>query len=82
MNAASLMAGTNAKNHVVTNYFSRTMTWIRLQLRQQAFFANMGSRLMNSWARFVCRAAANNITNIWDLIHQLGSTTTTYNARS
>ena len=62
------MACTNAKNHVATNYFSRTMTWIRLQLRHQAFFANMGPRLMNSWARFLCRAAANNITNIWNLL--------------
>ena len=68
LNAASLMACTNAKNHVATNYFSRTMSWIRLQLRQRAFFVNMGSRLMNSWARFVCRAAANNITDIWDLL--------------
>ena len=67
LNAASLMACTNAKNHVSTNYFSRTLSWIRLQLCQRAFFANMESRFVSSWATFVCRAAADNITNIWDL---------------
>ncbi|KAA6428181.1 MAG: hypothetical protein FRX49_01777 [Trebouxia sp. A1-2] len=68
LNAASLMARTNFKNHIVTNYFSRTLSWIRLQLGQQAFFANMDSRIASSWAKFVCRAAADNITNIWDLL--------------
>lgn len=68
LNAASLMACTNARNHITTNYFSRTLSWIRLQLGQQAFFANMESRFVSSWAKFVCRAAADNITNIWDLL--------------
>ncbi len=67
-NAASLMAQTNARNHINTNYFSRTLSWIRLQLRQQAFFADMEYKLVRSWAKFVCRAAADNITSIWDLL--------------
>ena len=68
LNAASLMACTNAKNHIATNHFNRTLSWIRLQLRQQAFFANMESGFVSSWAKFVCRAAANNIPDIWDLL--------------
>ena len=68
LNAASLMAQINARNHISTNYFSRTLSWIRLQLRQQAFFANMEYKFVRSWANFVCRAAADNITNIWDLL--------------
>jgi len=68
LNAASLMVQTNARNHINTNYFSRTLSWIRLQLRQQAFFANMEYKFVRSWANFVCRAAADNITSIWDLL--------------
>ena len=68
LNAASLMAQTNVRNHINTNYFSRTLSWIRLQLRQQAFFANMEYKFVRSWAKFVCRAAADNITSIWDLL--------------
>ena len=68
LNAASLMSCTNFKNHIATNYFNRTLSWIRLQLRQQAFFANMESGFVSSWAKFVCRAAADNITDIWDLL--------------
>ena len=62
------MAVTNFQNHIKTNFFSRTMRWIRLQLRQQAFFANMEARSVSSWAKFVCRTAADNITNIWELL--------------
>lgn len=68
LNEASLMACTNATNHVATNYFNRTLSWIRLQLRQQAFFANMVPGFVSSWSKFVCQAAADNITNIWDLL--------------
>ncbi|DBB13751.1 TPA: hypothetical protein ACH3X3_000759 [Trebouxia sp. C0006] len=68
LNAASLMAQTNVRNHINTNYFSRTLSWIRLQLRQQEFFANMEYKFVRSWAEFVCRAAADNITSIWDLL--------------
>lgn len=73
LNAASLMAQTNARNHINTNYFSRTLSWIRLQLRQQAFFANMEYKYVRSWAKFVCRAAADNITSIWDLLPRYSS---------
>ena len=62
------MATTNFKNHVVTNFFARTLSWIRLQLGQHVFFANLESRFVSSWAKFVCRAAADNITNIWGLL--------------
>ena len=68
LNEASLMACTNATNHIATNYFNRTLSWIRLQLRQQAFFANMVPGFVSSWSKFVCQAAADNITNIWDLL--------------
>ncbi len=85
LNAASLMAETNFRNHITTNYFSRTLSWIRLQLRQQAFFANMEYKYVRSWAKFVCRAAADNITSIWDLLPRYSSlvpTTPTHQAIS
>ncbi len=50
LNAASLMAETNARNYITTNYFSKTLSWIQLQLRQQAFFANMEYKFVRSWA--------------------------------
>ena len=57
LNEASLMACTNATHHVATNYFNRTLSWIRLQLRQQVFFANMVPGFVSSWSKFVCQAA-------------------------
>ncbi|KAL0020873.1 hypothetical protein WJX77_004519 [Trebouxia sp. C0004] len=46
----------NARNHLATNYFSRTLSWIKLQPGQHVFFANMESRFVSSWSNFVCRA--------------------------
>ncbi|DBA87701.1 TPA: hypothetical protein ACH3X1_004707 [Trebouxia sp. C0004] len=68
LNAASLMARTNFANHVATNFFSRTLHWIRLQLGQHDYFANLEYKLVRSWANFVCRAATEGINHIWDLL--------------
>ncbi|DBA77989.1 TPA: hypothetical protein ACH3X1_009144 [Trebouxia sp. C0004] len=68
LNAASLMARTNFANHVATNSFSRTLHWIRLQLGQHDYFANLEYKLVRSWANFVCRAATEGINHIWDLL--------------
>ena len=68
LNAASLMARTNFKNHVATNFFSRTLHWIRLHLQQHIYFVDLECKLVRSWAKFVCRAATEGIDNIWDLL--------------
>lgn len=68
LNAASLMARTNYGNHVATNFFSRTLRWIRLQLVQHLYFRNLEYSLVRSWAKLVCRAATEGTTNIWDLL--------------
>ena len=62
------MARTNFVNHVATNFFSRTLRWIRLQLGQHPYFHALESKLVRSWAKFVCRAATEDIANIWDLL--------------
>lgn len=68
LNAASLMARTNFKNHVATNFFSRTLHWIRLHLQQHIYFVDLECKLVRSWAKFVCRAATEGMDNIWDLL--------------
>ena len=68
LNSASLMTRTNFANHVAINFFSRTLRWIRLQLGQHIYFANLEYKLVRSWANFVCRAATEGIPNIWDLL--------------
>ena len=68
LNAASLMARTNFANHVATNFFSRTLHWIRLHLGQHIYFANLEYKLVRSRAKFVCRAATECIDNIWELL--------------
>ena len=68
LNAAALMTRTNFSNHVATKFFSRTLRWIRLQLVQHLYFRDLQYRLVRSWAKFVCRAATEGTTNIWDLL--------------
>ena len=68
MNAASLMTCTNARNHTATNYFNRTLSWTRLQLRQQAFFCQHGIWVCELLGQICVPAAADNMTNIWDLL--------------
>ncbi|DBA75118.1 TPA: hypothetical protein ACH3X1_010440 [Trebouxia sp. C0004] len=68
LNAASLMARTNFANHVATNFFSRTLHWFRLHLKQHIYFAVLEYKLVKSWAKYVCRAATEGLNNIWDLL--------------
>ena len=60
LNAAAQRAYVNFENHVVTNFFPRTMRWIRLHLEQMGYFAQMQTRHVTSWVRLLCRAAAEN----------------------
>ncbi|DBA94884.1 TPA: hypothetical protein ACH3X1_002416 [Trebouxia sp. C0004] len=62
------MARTNFANHVATNFFSQTLHWIRLHLKQHIYFAILEYKLVKSWAKFVCRAATEGLNNIWDLL--------------
>ena len=67
MNAAAQRAYVNFQNHVATNFFPRTVRWIRLQLRQMAHFSQMPARGVSSWVRLLCRAATEN-SNISQLL--------------
>ena len=68
LNAAALMADTNFKNHVTTNFAPRSMRWIRLQLEQHPYFSNLEGRLVRSWVRLLYRAATDDNSNVWDLL--------------
>jgi hypothetical protein len=67
LNAAARRAYTNFQNHVATNFFPRTMRWIRLQLRQIAHFSQLPARGVTSWVTLLCRAATEN-NNISQLL--------------
>ncbi|DBA77632.1 TPA: hypothetical protein ACH3X1_009431 [Trebouxia sp. C0004] len=49
-------------------FFSWTLHWIRLHLKQHIYFAVLEYKLVKSWAKFVCRAATEGLNNIWDLL--------------
>ena len=67
VNAAAQRAYSNYSNHIATNFFPRTMRWIRLQLLQIAHFTPMPARGVASWVRLLCRAATEN-SNIAQLL--------------
>ena len=67
LNAAAQPAFLNFQNHVATNFFPKTVRWIRLQLRQIAHFFPMPARGVTSWVRLLCRAATEN-SNISQLL--------------
>ena len=68
LNAASGLIVTNFNNHVATNFFARTVQWIRLHLGQHAFFTNLDYKHVRSWANLVCRAATQRIHSICELL--------------
>ena len=75
LNAAAQRAFVNFQNHVATNFFPRTMRWIRLQLKQIAHFSPMPGRGVTSWVRLLrslCRAATEN-NNISQLLPKYNS---------
>lgn len=72
LNAAAQRAYVNFKNHVSTNFYPRTMRWIRLQLQQLGYFAQMQNRAVSSWVRLLCQAATNN-SNILQLLPRFTS---------
>ncbi len=57
LNAAAQRANVNFVNHIATNFFTRTMRWIRLQLGQMPYFDQIRPKQVTSWVRLVCRAA-------------------------
>lgn len=57
LNAAAQMANVNFVNHIATNFFPRTMRWIRLQLGQIPYFQQIRQKQVTSWVRLLCRAA-------------------------
>ena len=72
LNAAAQRAYVNFQNHIATNFFPRTMRWIRLQLGQIAYFAQIQQRAVTSWVRLLCRAATED-TNILQLLPRFTS---------
>lgn len=72
LNAAAQRAYVNFENHIATNFFPRTMRWIRLQLGQIAYFAQIQQRAVTSWVRLLCRAATDD-TNILQLLPRFTS---------
>ncbi|KAL3151554.1 hypothetical protein ABBQ38_012549 [Trebouxia sp. C0009 RCD-2024] len=60
LNAAAQRAYVNFQNHVATNFFPRTMRFIRLHLQAIDYFAPMENRRVTSWVRLLCRAATEN----------------------
>ena len=58
LNAAAQQAYTNFHNHIATNFFPRTMHWIRLQLRQIAHFSRLPARGVTSWVKIYLRLQA------------------------
>ena len=68
LNEAAATAVVNLGNHVACNFFPRTVCWIRLQLRDHAYFAGLPSKLLGKWAALLCRAATTNDGSVWELL--------------
>ena len=53
LNEASLLALTNFKNHISTNFERRTKAWIMHKLRAIQFIRTLSTSNFNSWVRLV-----------------------------
>ena len=70
LNEAAAMAVVNLGNHVASNSFLRTLRWIRLQLCDHAYFADLPSKLLR---RFLCKAVTTNENSVWELLSDFPS---------
>ena len=60
------------KTMLQSPFSPRTMRWNRLHLQHVGYFTQMQNRLVTSWVRLICRAAAEN-SNILQLLPRFAS---------
>ena len=60
------------KTMLQSTFSPRTMRWNRLHLQHVGYFTQMQNRLVTSWVRLICRAAAEN-SNILQLLPRFTS---------
>ena len=68
LNEALLLALTNIKNHISTNFDSRTKTWIKHRLRDVHFIQSLSTSNFNSWVRLIHWAGTTVTTKAADLL--------------